>query len=87
MQSLTFLICTLQGNSAAPLIFFQPRAQPSNTPSESQMRTNYQGEDASKTWLEGVTKCMYRWEKDHYLERQCQVFRDDLNLSRINLEN
>ena len=84
-QSLALSVRTLQGNSAAPPILSQPRAQPANTSSESRMRTNYRGEDAGKTRPEGATKCMYCWETDHYLKRHCQVFQDDLNSSRIHL--
>lgn len=85
MQSLALLVRTLQNNSAAPPILSQPRAQPANTSSESQMRTNYQEEDAGKTRPEGATKCMYCWETNHYLKRHCQVFQDDLNSSQIHL--
>lgn len=32
------------------------------------------GNGANRTRPEGATKCMYCWEKDHYLKRHCQVF-------------
>ncbi len=49
------------------------------------MRTDYRGDDANRTRPEGVTKCMYHWETDHYLNRQCQLFKDGLNSNRIHL--
>ena len=84
-QSLALLVYNLQSHSAAPSILSQPRAQPANMSSESQMRTNYDREDTGKTRPERATKCMYYWETDHYLKRYRQVFQDNLNSRQIHL--
>ena len=38
-------------------------------------------------WLERAIKCMYCWKIDHYFERHCQVFPDNLNSNWIHLED
>lgn len=53
-------------------------------PSVHTLQSNV-GNGANRTRPEGATKCMYCWEKDHYLKRHCQVFQDNLNSSRIHL--
>ena len=58
MQSLAFSVRTLQGNLDISLIVSQPRLQPANMSSKSQICTNYQGENAHKTRSKGATKCI-----------------------------
>ena len=49
------------------------------------MSTDYRWINPEKGWPDGVNKCMYCWQTDHYLKRYCQAFQDDLNSSRFHL--
>ncbi len=48
MQNLALSVCTLQGNAGSPPIVSQRRAKLANTSSESRMRTDYQGDGATR---------------------------------------
>ena len=51
--------------------------------SESRTGSIAQGSGPGRGWPEGINKCMYCWQNDHYLKRHCQLFQGDLNSNRI----
>ena len=82
MQSLALSVRTIQTHLGQA----QAGVSQSSLPNPSyQLANNPVRRSTGSSFPAGVDKCLYCWSQEHFLKRDCPAFQEDLNSSRIHL--